>query len=304
MQAQQSGDSSSAAAPYPLIPLPWIREDGSRCHCYPLTVPTVDGRDGERRVFVYCAPGRHDREVVQTWLARIYELWSDPSWDPPWGSVVDLDATVEAGLVAGVVKGSAFVVLDSRMKDDARRYALVKLTGGRFLGRLHPQKRRILAPVLRARAARHGHTIQEEDRELRQHNAALALTMTITAPAKRAYAELRKAFFRLLAQDLGEDLSKRREQSLRGPATATDPGQVGPRADITPAWAERVELAATLDVAMRSAGLTTRERQVCQAVAAGRPLADWAAEEGIDAATARGYWSGARLKLRPHLDLR
>ena len=296
MSLQHSDHPSCAAGAHTTVPLPWPRDDGSWGHCYPLTIPPLEGRDGERRVFVYAEPGRLAPAAVASWLATIYHCWSDPSWDPPWGMVIDLDATDSAGLVVGVVKGCAFVVLDSRMQGDPCRYALVKLTGGRFLGRLHPAKRRILEPALRARAGRDGRSIGDEARELRQRNAAFALAETRTASPRRALSDLRRAFFRLLVDDLRDDLPKARESRLTGDDVLSTEA-------VTPRWANRVELAATIEAAMRRAGLTHREQQACDAVRADKSLAEWAREEKICDATARGYWHEAQRKLRPHLDL-
>src|SRR5437773_1516184 len=87
MSTQQPPQAADQATKYTAIPLPWIREDGTVCDCYPLTVPPTAGRDCGRRVFVYAERGRLSGDVVKAWLARIYKLWSDPSWDPPWGTV-------------------------------------------------------------------------------------------------------------------------------------------------------------------------------------------------------------------------
>src|SRR5439155_19710260 len=106
--------AASAPVPYPTVPLPWLGEDGTFYHCCPMTIPLLDGRH-ERRVFVYWEPASLAPDVIEQSLRQLYELYSDPSWAPPGGTVLDLNATIAADLIAGVVKGSAFVVLDPRM---------------------------------------------------------------------------------------------------------------------------------------------------------------------------------------------
>jgi len=295
MSALQPWHAADEAASYTTIPLPWIREDGSRCDCYLLTVPLSADRD-ERRVFVYAEPGRLGRDVVGSWLARIYDWWSNPSLDLPWGMVIDLDATAKGGVIAGVVKGCAFVVLDTRMTDDPRRYALLQLSGGAFLGGLHPTRRRLLWPALRERAQRHGRRVREEELALRESSALLALAETRASLPRRALERLRRAFLRLFADDLRDDLPPRESRLTLHDDVDTEV--------VTPLGPDRVELAATLQTALRRADLTPREQQACDALRAGKSLAEWAEEEGIGDATARGYWHEARRKLLPHLDLR
>ena len=74
--------------------------------------------------------------------------------------------------------------------------------------------------------------------------------------------------------------------------------ELAPDTSSAPEWADKVDL----EFALRNAALTSREKQVCQARLDGKTLAEWAAEQRIDAATARWYWSEARRKLRRQLD--
>src|SRR5438093_6013021 len=103
--------ATPATPPYSSIPLRWPRGDGRFYHCCTMTIPLPDGCD-ERRLFVYWEPGSLAHDVIERSLKRICKLYSDPSLAPPWGTVLDLNAAVAADLIAGVVKGSAVVVVD------------------------------------------------------------------------------------------------------------------------------------------------------------------------------------------------